>query len=65
MASETRSIDEQSVQSMIPDLRGITLRQLAMQVADGEKAVTDVVKRIRGSLEYPSGVPAMTFQSAI
>jgi hypothetical protein len=65
VASETRSSDGQSVQSMIPDLRGITLGQLAMQVADGEKDVTDVVQRIRGTLENSSSVPAMSFQSGI
>lgn len=65
MATETRHTDEHSAESMIPDLRGTTLRQLAMQAAVGEKDVTDVVKRIRVSLENPSRVPAMMFHSAI
>lgn len=65
MASETRPIGGQSVQSMIPDLRGITLRELAVKVADGEKDVTDVVKRVKGDPRNSPGVPAMTFQSAI
>jgi len=50
---------------MIPDLRGITLRELAVKVADGEKDVTDVVKRVKGDPRNSPGVPAMTFQSAI
>lgn len=50
---------------MIPDLRGITLGQLAVQAAIGEKDVTDVVKRVKGTLENQSRVPAMMFQSAI
>lgn len=65
MASETRPTSRRSAQSVIPDLRGITLGQLAMQAADGGKDVTGVVSRIVGSLEKPSDVPAMNFNSAI
>jgi hypothetical protein len=64
VTSETQPIDGHSAQSVIPDLQGITLGQLAMQAANGEKDVTDVVQRIRGSLKS-SGVPTMTFQSTI
>ncbi len=65
MASETRPTGRRSAQSVIPDLRGITLGQLAMQAADGEKDVTCVVSRIVDSLVKPSDVPAMLFHSAI
>jgi hypothetical protein len=65
VASETRPTSRRSAQSLIPDLRGITLGQLAMQAAGGERDVTGVVSRIVGSLEKPSDVPAMMFNSAI
>jgi hypothetical protein len=59
VASEAQPIDGYSAQSVIPGLRGITLGQLAMRAAAGEKDVTGVVSRIARSLEKSPGVPAM------
>ncbi len=65
MDSEARHIGIRSDRCLIPDLRGITLAQLARQAADGEKDVTGVVSRIVDSRESSSGVPAMMFHSTI
>ena len=65
MDSEARHIGGGSHRGQIPDLRGIPLAQLARQAADGEKDVTDVVSRIVGSLDSPSSVSAMMFNSTI
>ena len=51
--------------SLIPDLRGVSLGQLARRAAAGEKDVTGVVSRIVDSRESPSAVSAMMFNSAI
>jgi len=50
---------------LIPDLRGITLEQLARRAANGEEDVADVVSRIVPSQESASSLPAMMFHSAI
>jgi hypothetical protein len=50
--------------SMIADLRGTPLAQLARQAAAGEIRVTGVVARIMESEESSSSVPALMFQSA-
>ncbi len=50
---------------LIPDLRGISLGQLARRAADGERAVTGVVSRIADSRGSPSSIPAMMFNSTI
>jgi hypothetical protein len=63
--SEAQHIGSGSDRCLIPDLRGITLAQLARQAATGEKDVTGVVSRIVDSRESPSGVPAMMFNSTI
>jgi hypothetical protein len=63
--SEARHTGKRSDRCLIPDLRGITLAQLARQAAEGEKDVTGVVSRIMDSRENSSGVPAMMFNSTI
>ena len=65
MDSEGRSVSDGSDLCLIPDLRGISLAQLASQAAGGGAAVADVVSRIVHDQERPSAVPAMMFQSAI
>jgi hypothetical protein len=57
--------DVKSDQSLIPDLRGIGLAQLAGRAAAGEKDVTGVVSRILDGQESSSRVQAMTFNSSI
>jgi hypothetical protein len=63
--SEARPVSTPPNQCSIPDLRGVSLKQLAKQAADGEKDVTSVVSRIVESRESPSGVSAMMFNSTI
>jgi hypothetical protein len=63
--SEAQPIGSGSDRCLVPDLRSITLAQLARQVADGEKDVTGVVSRIIDSRKNTSSVPAMMFNSAI
>ena len=65
MDSEAQPYRSRSDRCLIPDLRSITLAQLAREAANGEKDVTDVVSRIVDSRESPSGVPAMMFNSTI
>lgn len=65
MDSAARPNGTRSDQCLIPDLRGVTLEQLARRAADGEKDVAGVVSRIVESRESPSGVSAMMFNSAI
>jgi hypothetical protein len=52
-------------QSLIPDLRGISLEQLAVRAAAGEKDVTGVVSRIVDSRLSPAAISAMKFNSTI
>jgi hypothetical protein len=63
--SAAQPISSGSDRSLIPDLRGITLQQLARRAAVGEEDVTGVVSRILGNRESSSGVPAMMFNSTI
>lgn len=65
MASEAEASSSGSDRSLIPDLQGVSLTQLARLAADGEKDVTSVVSRIVNSRESPPGVPAMMFNSTI
>lgn len=65
MDSEAHHIGSRSGRCLIPDLRSITLAQLAREAANGDKDVTDVVSRIVDSRKIPSGVPAMMFNSTI
>lgn len=65
MASEAQPTSTRSDRGLIPDLRGITLEQLARRAANGEEDVADVVSRIVPSQESASSLPAMMFHSAI
>ena len=65
MDSAAQLTSARSDRSLIPDLRGIMLAQLATRAADGEKDVTRVVSRILSSQERLSGLPAMMFNSTI
>lgn len=65
MDSAAQPISSGSDRSLIPDLRGITLRQLARRAAVGEEVVTRVVSRIVCDQESPSDVPTMMFNSTI
>jgi FXSXX-COOH protein len=63
--SQARPNGTRSDPCLIPDLRRVTLGQLASLAAAGEKEVTGVVSRILDSRESPSGVPAMMFNNSI
>ena len=65
MDSAAQPSSTRSDRSLIPDLRGIALGQLARRAAAGEKDVTGVVSRIVDRGESSSGVPAMMFNSTI
>ncbi len=65
MDSAAQPIGSRSDRSLIPDLRGITLQQLARRAAVGEEDVTSVVSRIVDGRGSSSGVPAMMFNSTI
>lgn len=49
----------------IPDLRDISLVELARLAGDGDDAIHGVVERMVDGLESPSVIPAMIFNSAI
>jgi FXSXX-COOH protein len=63
--SEARPNGIRPDRCLIPDLRGVALGQLAIQVAAGENEVTGVVSRIVESRESPSGVAVMMFNNSI
>ena len=65
MDSAAQSSSTVEGQSLIPDLRGISLGQLARRAVAGEKDVTGVVSRMVDSRESPSAVSAMMFNSTI
>jgi hypothetical protein len=65
MDSAIQAVRSASDGCLIPDLRGMTLEQLAGQAAEGEESVTGVIARIMDSRENPAAVPAMMFNSAI
>jgi hypothetical protein len=65
VSSETQPNGDGRDQTLIPDLRDITLGQLAERAADGEKDVTDVVSRIVTSRGGATAISAMTFNSAV
>jgi hypothetical protein len=50
---------------LIPDLRDITLSDLARKAGASEQDVTGLVQRILNGQESPSGVKAMMFNSSI
>ena len=54
-----------SDRSLIPDLRDITLSDLARKAGASEQDVTGLVQRILNGQESPSGVKAMMFNSSI
>jgi len=49
----------------IPDLRGISLSDLAVRAGAGDDAIHGVIARTVGDQENPSLVPATIFNSAI
>ncbi len=65
MNLEGRPNGTKSDRSLIPDLRGVSLGQLANRAAAGEKEVTGVVSRIAESRESPSGIAVLMFNNSI
>jgi hypothetical protein len=63
--SEVQPVSSGPDLCLLPDLRRISLVQLADRAAGGEEAVADVVSRIVHDPERPSAVSAMMFSSAI
>ena len=65
MNPEAQPIGDASDQTLIPDLRDVTLSQLAERAAGAEGDVADVVSRIVTNQGNASAIPAMTFNSAL
>lgn len=65
MNSEGQPIGSGSDSCSIPDLRGLSLAQLAEQAGQVNSEVADVVARLTDSLDSPRRVQATMFNSAI
>jgi hypothetical protein len=65
MSSPAQLMAEGPAQCSIPDLGGISLRELAGMASDGDGAILGLVARMTDGLESPPLVPAMIFNSAI